>query len=150
VRGGKGFRGRETYFIEGHRQSSRLTRLLPIFEVHCTRTAALKYAEVDLRVLRDGPPKNGVRITGYTYRRTSANEWKEVPNTQVGISGPSGETIVTSDSKGLFDISGLPPGAYDVHWMAPKAGPYPHPTCYWMGSQSLKTGDVRECNVYVP
>lgn len=151
VRGGEGFKRGETYFVEGNRQSRRLTRLLPIFEVHCTRTAALKYAEVDLRVLKDGPPKNGVRIIGYTYRRTSANGWKEVPSTKVGISGPAGETVVTSDPQGLYDVIGLPPGGYDVHGMAPETGPYwAHPICYWLGSQSLKTGDVRECNVYAP
>jgi hypothetical protein len=136
---------------EGIRESRRLTRLLPIFEVHCTRTGALKYAEVDLRALRDGPPKNGIRITGYTYRRISANVWKDVPNTQVGISGPSGETVVTSDPNGLFDIGGLPPGAYDVHRIARKTGPYSAlPICSWEGFQSLKAGDVRECDVYIP
>lgn len=84
VRGGKGFKPGETYFVEGNRQSRRMTRLLPIFEVHCTRTAALKYAEVDLRALRDGPP------IGYTYRRTSTNEWKEAPSTKVGIPSTPG------------------------------------------------------------
>lgn len=151
VRGGKGFKRGETYFVEGNRQSRRMTRLLPIFEVHCTRTAALKYAEVDLRALRDGPPKNGIRIIGYTYRRTSTNEWKEASSTNVGISGPAGETVVTSDPQGLYDISGLPPGPYDVHGMDPTVGPYwTHPICHWVGSQSLKTGDVRECIVYAP
>jgi hypothetical protein len=151
VRGGQGFKRGETYFVEGNRQSRRLTRLLPIFEVHCTRTAALKYAEVDLRVLKDGPPKNGVRIIGYTYRHTSANEWKEVPGTKVGIDGPAGETIVTSDPQGIYDVNGLPAGAYDVHGMAAETGPHwAHPICYWMGSQSLKAGDARECNVFVP
>jgi hypothetical protein len=151
ARGGKGFRRGETYFVEGREQSRRLPRFLPIFEIHCTRTAALREAEIDLRALKDGPPKNGVRIMGYTYRRTSANEWKEVPSAKVGINGPAGETVVTTDPHGLYDINGLPPGAYDVHGMDPKAGPYwAHPICFWEGSQSLKVGDVRECNVKVP
>ena len=145
VRGGKGFKRGETYFVEGNRESRRLTRPLPIFEVHCTRTAGLKYAEIDLRALRDGPPKNSVRIMGYTYRRTSVNESTESPSTKVGIRGPAGETTITSDSRGFYDIGGLPPGAYDVHGMDPQAGPYwAHPVCYWTGSQSLKTGDVVE------
>ena len=41
VRGGSGFERGETYFVEGNRQSRRLTRLLPIFEIHCTRTTAI-------------------------------------------------------------------------------------------------------------
>jgi hypothetical protein len=153
VRGGKGFERSEAYFVEDNRQSRRLTRLLPVFEIHCTRTTALKYAEVDLRALKDGPPQNGVRIMGYTYtyRRTSTNEWEHAPGGQVGIRGPAGETVVASGPQGLYDISGLPPGVYDVHGVDPKAGPYwALPICMWQGAQSLKTGDVRECDVYVP
>jgi hypothetical protein len=151
VRGGTGFERGETYFVDGNRQPRWLTRRLPIFEVHCTRTVALKYAEIDLRALRDGPPKNSVRIMGYTYRRTSSNEWKELPSVKVGIRGPAGEIVFTSDPQGFYDISGLPPGPYDVHGMDPQAGPYwAHPICYWEGSQSLKVGDIRECDVYAP
>jgi hypothetical protein len=151
VRGGTGFERGETYFVDGNRESRWLTRRLPIFEIHCTRTVALKYAEIDLRALSDGPPKNSVRIMGYTYRRTSSNEWKELPSAKVGISGPAGEIFVTSDTWGFYDISGLPPGAYDVHGTDPQAGPYwAHPICYWEGSQYLKVGDIRECDVYAP
>jgi hypothetical protein len=151
VGGGTGFERGETYFVDGNRESRWLTRRLPIFEIHCTRTVALKYAEIDLRALSDGPPKNSVRIMGYTYRRTSSNEWKELPSAKVGISGPAGEIFVTSDTRGFYDISGLPPGAYDVHGTDPQAGPYwAHPICYWEGSQYLKVGDIRECDVYAP
>src|SRR3989442_12486009 len=107
-------------------------------------------SEVELRALRDGAPKNSVRIMGYTFRRTSTSGWKDVPGTSVGISGPAGEIIVTSDQRGLYDISGLPPGWYSVHGMDPKEGPYwAHAICTWDGSQSLKSGDIRECGVTV-
>jgi hypothetical protein len=87
---------------------------------------------------------------GYTFRHTSTGGWEEVPGVSVGISGRTGETIVTSDEQGLYDISGLPPGSYFVHGMDPKAGLYwAHPVCAWDGSQSLKTGDIREFGVEV-
>ena len=151
VRGGNGFERGETYFVEGNRESRWLTRRLPIFEIHCTRTVALKYAQIDLLAISDGPPKNSVRIMGYTYRRKASNDWKEQPDTKVGIRGPAGEVVVTSDSQGFYDVGGLPPGWYDVHGMDPQAGPYwAHPVCHWDGSQSLKVGDIRECDVYAP
>jgi hypothetical protein len=147
VRGGTGFERGDTYFIDGNRERRWLTRRLPIFEIHCTRTVALKYADIDLRVLNDGPPKNGGRIMGYTYRRTSSSEWKEMPSVKVGINGPTGEIVVTSDPQGFYDISGLPPGTYYVHGMDPQAGPYwALLKCHW----SLRVGDVRECDVDAP
>ena len=151
VRGGTGFERGETYFVEGNRESRWLTRRLPMFEIHCTRTVALKYAEIDLRAISDGPPKNSVRIMGFTYRRASSNEWKELPGTKVGIQGPAGEIVAISDLRGFYDVGGLPPGAYYVHGMDPQAGPYwANPVCYFEGSQSLKAGDIRECDVYAP
>jgi hypothetical protein len=151
VRGGSGFERGETYFVEGNRSSIGMRQLLPVFETHCTRTAVLKYSNVDLRALRDGPPKNSVRIMGYTSQRTSTGGWKDVPGTRVGIFGPGGETVVVSDQQGLYDISGLLPGSYSVHGMDPKAGPYwAHDICRWDGSQALKSGDIRECGVTVP
>jgi hypothetical protein len=151
VRGGNGFEKGGTYFVDGNRSSRRLSQFLPFFEVHCTRTGALKYSEIDLRALREGPPKNSVRIMGYTFRRTSTNGWEDVPRVRIGITGPSGETVASSDEQGLYDVSGLPPGSYLVHGMDPKAGPYwAHPICIWDGSQSLKSGDIRECGVTVP
>jgi hypothetical protein len=143
-RGGTGFERGDTYFIDGNREHGWLTRRLPIFETHCTRTGALKYAEIDLRALSDGPPKNSVRIMGYTYHRTSSTESKEMPSTEVGIRGPTGEIVITSDSQGLYDVSGLPPGVYDIHGMDPQAGPYwAHSVCHWV----LRVGDIRECDV---
>jgi hypothetical protein len=150
VRGGTGFERGETYFVDGHRWSRKLTQFLPVFETQCSRTVALKYSEIDLRALREGVPKNSVRIMGYTLQRTSADGWKKVPTVTFGISGPTGETIVTSDQQGLYDISELPPGTYFVHRTDPKAGPYwAHPICIWEGQQYLEAGDIRECPVTV-
>jgi hypothetical protein len=151
VRSGSGFERGESYFVDGNRWSRGLAQYLPIFETHCTRTGALKDSEIDLRVLREGASKNSVRIMGYTVRRMSTNEWKKVPGVTFGISGPTGETTVTSDQQGFYDIAGLPPGMYFVHRTDPKAVPYgAHPICVWENQQYLKAGDVRECGVTVP
>jgi hypothetical protein len=150
VRGGAGFQRGETYFVDGNRESRWLTRRLPIFEIHCTRTVTLKYAGIDLRAISDGPPKDSVRIMGYTYRRISSNEWKELPGAKLGISGPAGEVVATSDPQGFYDVTGLPPGTYGVHTMDQSGSNWAHPICYWDGSQSLKAGDIRECDVYAP
>ena len=150
VRGGSGFQRGETYFVDGNRESRRLTRLLPFFEIHCTRTGVLKYSEIDLRTLRDGAPKNGVRIMGYTFRRTATGEWKSFPGVRVSISGPAGQTIVTSDQQGFYDASGLP-GPYVINGPDPKTVSNWSPlSCGWQGSESLKSGDIRECSIYVP
>jgi hypothetical protein len=150
VRGGSGFERGETYFVDGNHWSRRLTQFLPTFETHCTRTNALKYSEVDLRGLRDGAPKNSVRIMGYTFYRMPTGGWKRVPGARVDISGPAGETIVTSDQQGLYDVSGLPPGGYIVNGMDSKGEPdRAYPICVWDGSQSLKSGDIRDCGVGV-
>jgi hypothetical protein len=147
ARGGRRLEREETYFIEGNRSPGWFTRFLPIFEIYCTRTTPLKYAEIDLRALRDGPPKNGVRIMGYTYRRTSGGS-EAVPGTSVGITGPTGETIGTSDQQGLYDVTGLPPGSYIVHRTGRQAGSYwGLPIC---GFASLQPGSIRECGVSFP
>lgn len=137
--------GGETYFVDGWRWTRPLTRLLPIFEVQCTRTGPLRYADIDLRAMRDGAPKNGVRILGYTARRTSNSTWETVPGQMVGISGPSGETPAISDEQGIYDVSGLPPGSYIVHG----TNPGELPECIWEGRQSLASGDIRECGIDV-
>jgi hypothetical protein len=151
VRAGSGFERGETYFVDGHRWSRKLTQFLPIFETQCSRTGTLKDSEIDLRALREGAPNNSVRIMGYTLQHTSADGWKKVPAVTFGISGPTGDTAVTSDEHGFYDISGLPPGTYYVHRTGPQALPHwAHPICIWEHQQYLAAGDVRECPVTVP
>lgn len=148
TRGGDGFHRRDTYFVDGNRWSSHVSRFLPVFEIHCTRTSLLKYAEIDLRALRDGPPQNSVRIMGYTLWRTSPSTWGAAPGQKVGITGPSGEILATSDQQGIYDVTGLAPGSYYVHGTDVKAGPnWAHPICFL---ERLQSGDIRECEVTVP
>jgi hypothetical protein len=95
LQGGTGLGRGETHFVDRNRWSRRLTQFLPIFEIYCTRTKALEYSEIDLRTLREGPPKNGVRIMGYTFRPGSSSGWTGVPVTNVGVTGPAAETVAT-------------------------------------------------------
>jgi hypothetical protein len=54
-----------SYFVEGYRSYGPLFRYLPMIEqTDCGRTQYAKDASVPLRVLRDGPPKSGVRLIG--------------------------------------------------------------------------------------
>ncbi len=54
---------REPLFFDGYTHQGALSRLFSVVESRiCGRTALLRDAQVDVRVLGDGPPKSGVRI----------------------------------------------------------------------------------------
>jgi hypothetical protein len=102
----------ELYFFDGTRMHGFLTQFLPVVEIiPCNRTRSLKDAKVDLRVLRDGPPRNGVRIIGQVMHYNG----KDAPGIQVTISGPAGATAVMTDQDGIYDLSGIPPGHYAIN-----------------------------------
>jgi hypothetical protein len=140
------FEDGEDYFIDGTHADGLLTRFLPIIGFGpCSRTARLKDAEVDLRVLRDGPPHSGVRIIG----RVSRHYGKEVvPGRDVVITGPAGNLTVTTDQQGVYDVTGLPPGHYDVRaeTRSEKVG---RAACRWTRNSELKSGDVAGCTLFV-
>jgi hypothetical protein len=140
-------------FVDGDHWKGLVTRSLPIYETFCTRTAPLKQAAVDLRVLRDRSkgPQDGVRIIGYTARAGADNGLEAVPGTKVAITGPSGRAVATADADGIYDISGLPPGEYEVDRADSRgeAG-WKHPACRWVGREAPKSGDVRACTVFMP
>jgi hypothetical protein len=101
----------EPVFIDGTRMHGFLTQFLPVVEViPCNRSRLLKDAKVDLRVLRDGPPREGVRIIGQVMHFNG----NDAPSTQVAISGPAGTTEVMTDQDGIYDLSGMPPGEYAI------------------------------------
>ena len=116
------FQGREMYFVDADRLDGSLTRFLPIFRDHrCTRTAPIEDAEIQLRVLRDGLPSNGLRILGKTIRlrqQSNSNSYsvEKVPRVNVTIEGwKQGERFsAVSDENGVYDLSGLPIGGYRV------------------------------------
>lgn len=132
----------ETYFVDGHRQPRHLTRHLPIFEIHCTRTGLLKYS--DMRVMRDRAPKDSVRIMGYAVRRASNQEWPEVPGANVGISGPAGEVIVTSNQRDCMTSPDcLPAVTSCMEWTPRQDQARLTPFCE--GRETHKAGVIREC-----
>lgn len=133
------FTPNQQYFVEGWRRPGALTSLLPIFETYCTRTALLQDAELDLRVLRDGPPKEGGRVIGRAARVTPGKQEPaiEVP---VEIWGRTGKFVAVTDKRGYYDIAGIPPGEYGVTSEGRR-----HPQCYL----SIRDRDVQECNVYL-
>ena len=142
------FNREDLFFIEGRRCSGGLVQYLPMYEVYCTRTNRLKDAEIDLRLLHDGPPRDGVRLLGNTYQffpRTQT--WTVAPGRKVLIDGPSVQTVATSDEHGIYDISGLVPGTYYVQPFDAGADGHRHISCEF---KSLQTGTVRACDVVVP
>ncbi|MGC1374155.1 MAG: hypothetical protein WA824_18615, partial [Candidatus Sulfotelmatobacter sp.] len=76
-------------------------------------TARVSDAEVDLRVLRDGPPKNGGRIIGRVYRFSPEGDGF-VSGVRVDVIGPAGTISITTDRHGIYDLKDLPTGRYEL------------------------------------
>lgn len=129
----------QQYFVEGWRRPGALTSLLPIFETYCTRTALLQDAEIDLRVLHDGPPRKGGRVLGRASRVIGERS-EPATGVSVEIRGRAGKYVGVTDKRGYYDISGIPPGEYAV--TNPEGR---HPQCYL----SIRDGDVQECTVFL-
>jgi len=106
------------FFVEGHRGESTIARVLPIIErTECGKSGHLEDAGVPLRILRDRTANGGKRIVGRVYvGRISDPMHQRTPSSgiRVLIKGPSGETIVTTDAHGIFDVRGLAKGEYTV------------------------------------
>jgi len=134
----------EIDFVDGRRLPGSLTRFLPIYETFCTRTGPLADSEIDMRVLRDGPPQSGVRILGRTARLTGDYpnyRWEKMPSTNVEIRGPEGLTTVESDPYGTYDVRGLAPGYYEIaHSLASGT-----PQCRF----NISSGEIHECDVSI-
>ena len=138
----------QEYLIDGINFSNMpLTRFLPIvsFTPGCNHSALLQDADVDLRVLRDKSPQHGVRIIGKVLRRYG-RPIEPIAGTKVAITGPEGTVVVATDSLGIYDISGLPPGRYEVH--SEIRGHDPWYTQCWNGEE-LKSGTVGGCTMFL-
>lgn len=109
-----GFENGREYFVDGD-PSSLASHIVPLVQIGtCTRSATLERADIDIRILQDGPPKSGVRIVGRVLRQPVGRPQEVVPGTKVEITGPGGRLFVTSDEKGIYDAAGLPPGHYSL------------------------------------
>jgi hypothetical protein len=112
LQAGPWFRTGDMWFIDGYRQDGLLGRSLPAFSLHCTRSAQVSDAELDLRLLRDGPPKDGVRVIGRAVRFRHDFSEQGVPGVEITITGPLGNITAATDAQGIYDRIGLPPGQY--------------------------------------
>jgi hypothetical protein len=102
----------QEYFVDAQRSQGVLTRFLPVVDHYpCCHTAPISDAEVDLRVLRDGPPKSSVRIIGRVYSfLTSRPGMKYDADVSVTVTGSAGSIRTTTDDHGIYDFRDLPPG----------------------------------------
>jgi hypothetical protein len=139
----------EMYFVDGRLDRGILTRApLPVVDMKCTGSMLLKDAKVELRLLRDSPHWNGVRIIGRAVER--AHGAPPIAGARVIIAGPSGEVTVTTDADGIYDISGLPPGHYSVHASTYDAVFREYPHCHKGWQQPpLQPGDVWGCTLRI-
>lgn len=129
----------QEYFVDAYRSDGVLTRFIPVVEFYpCCHTTLLKNAEVDLRVLQDGPPKSGVRIIGRVYDLRATNRGAFVPDSPILVTGPAGPISTLTDKAGIYDLRDLPPGHYSMRVGLRDYG------------ADLKTGDIWEEYLYLP
>jgi len=134
VQAGPWFKTGDTWLIIGNRQKGLID--LPVFEIWCSRSARISEAELDLRLLRDGPPKDGVRVIGRAVRFQHDFSEQGVPGVEITITGPLGNVTATTDAHGIYDKVDLPPGAYTIRSDSDAEPPAMHP------AQNLKAGDI--------
>ncbi len=105
------------YFVEGTRTWTALTRFLPVIQrVDCGRTGPLDLAGVEVRMLRDGPPKFGARLIGHVCKFEHFSR-RPINGAELSIEGPSGTTVSTTDAQGIYDANSLTPGRSKVRLM---------------------------------
>jgi hypothetical protein len=130
----------EDFFVEGTRSLGPFTRFLPVVErVECGHSSRTGRALVQLRILRDGPPRSGVRIIGAVFR--SREDVKPSSGTTILIKGPAGNTVAVTDDNGVYDVAGLPFGQYTVE-LSTKDW---HPAC----ALNLETRPVDGCSLFL-
>ena len=140
VRGGL-IRDSQPYLIDGLRPTGLLTRFLPLFEIYCTHTKPLKSAQIDMRLLHDGPPKNSGRIIGIVVDRVYSTPSSPIPAAKVQIVGPGGKQVVLSDAAGIYDAPSVPPGHYKMTLEAAD----PTNNSYFTCERDVQVGEVGEC-----
>lgn len=102
------------YLVDACRSQGLLTHFLPFVEKYpCCHTQPISRGVADLRALKDGPPKSGVRVLGTVYTDMFVTS-EAARNLEVIVTGPGGSVAITTDQEGIFDIAGLPAGHYSV------------------------------------
>jgi hypothetical protein len=136
----------QEYFVGGHLRDGLLTGFLIVEASLCRQPASLKDAEVELRLLHDGPPKNGVRIIGSVRHYQNPDE--TMPGVRVVVTGPTRSVTTSTDEHGTYDVSGLPPGRYSIRTDTYDEKSQGYPSC-GLGSENpnLNAGDVWGCTI---
>jgi hypothetical protein len=131
------------YFIDGDRSGYRIATFLPYVDFRCgNRTTPLSEAVLDMRLIRDGPPKSGVRVVGRTLRLSSDGRHYPAGGITVKISGPNGTISTVSDPHAVYDVNGLPPGHYTVTSDAADDADAFYKEYYEMRESDLRSGNV--------
>jgi len=130
------------FLVDATRDHELISGLIPLFIVRaCGQSGELTRAEAQLRVLREGRPKSGIRIIGSIL----AGDRSQVP---VAISGPQGEIRTTTDNSGVYDVSGLPAGRYRIR--LDSSDPRAHrtdPECGGENGMLVPEGQVWGCGL---
>lgn len=142
-----GFANGETYFIDGWRGGGFLTLGVPVVQLKLCGSKRISDAAVELRVLQDGPPKNGIRIIGRVVSDYPDLHPKLVPGVRVLITGPNGTTATTTDREGIYDVQGLPPGSYTIRATALDETNHLFPSCDSREGAHLVAGEVWGCTL---
>ena len=119
----------ETYFVDGDRLNGWLTQFLPIVRggIGCSRTNLAQNSIVDLRLLRKPPPEGRTRAMGYVrapeaftsvFGRPSKPTF--VAGAQIAVIGLTDSRTVATDSEGIYELDGLPPGDYTLRLSTPE------------------------------
>jgi hypothetical protein len=140
----------EEYFIDGDRSFWRLSSFFPYVDFRCgNRTRLLNEAAVEMRLLKDGPPKSGVRIIGRVKRRLGPGNWQAVSGVSVQIVGPTGAVTTTTDDQGIYDAVGLPPGHYSIRTDPDQEAHNLLREYYERAEGELKNGEIWGRDIYI-
>jgi hypothetical protein len=109
----------QRFFVQGSRSEALLSRFLPIIQPFpCGHTKHLEEAALAIEVLRDVTSRTGVRIVGQVLidrgYSTESPPPLPVPGATILIQGPAGSTTLVTNTDGIYDATGLPPGHYSV------------------------------------
>ena len=132
-----------TWFVNGEVEDGIVTRwLFPVFDLKCSGSEPIQDAGVELRLFRDSPNWEGVRIIGTVQNRPLVGG--PASGVAVVVEGPEGAVATTTDRDGIYDVSGLPPGHYSIRVPTSRR----HGTCQTYGGQGLNSGDVWGCELF--
>ncbi len=117
-----------TYFVDGRRERNLLDNILPLVAggIGCSRSRPIQEAVVDLRLLRQAPPRQAA-IVGYVRQ---PGPWAGMMNpfevvkflggAQIEVTGVDGTRSVATDPSGVYVLDGLGAGDYTVRLRVPE------------------------------